>query len=283
MRLRPAKASDSPYTTILNTWYDYHVISDGDRVEVWRGPQGGTTELVLETDAATILGSTSMALETRLCTASFDNMQFITNDPATQTMAYNGANELTSSVVGAITTTYTYDANGRTISKADGTHSARYIWFAGDKLKQYESDFPGEAGVAYNYDGLGKRRVKLVNISAPTDADYTWYRWDAGWNMMRVRRGEQHRDGVGCGGSDEILHRPARQPARHRHRPHRRRPRHRRLQPLLPRSPRHAAGDARRQQGADGAATDIALWRAHGVRGAAGGRRLHRPRVGCGS
>jgi RHS repeat-associated protein len=111
-------------------------------------------------------------------------MQFITNDPATQTMAYNGANELTSSVVGAITTTYTYDDWGRTISKADGTHSARYIWFAGDKLKQYESDFPSEADVAFQYDGLGKRRLKLVNISAPSDADYTWYRWDAGWNMI---------------------------------------------------------------------------------------------------
>jgi RHS repeat-associated protein len=123
-------------------------------------------------------------LETRLCTASFDNVQYITNDPATQTMAYNGANELTTSVTGAITTTYTYDQHGRTISKADGTHSARYIWFAGDKLKQYESDFPGEEDVAYQYDGLGKRRLKLVNLSAPTDADYTWYRWDSGWNMI---------------------------------------------------------------------------------------------------
>jgi RHS repeat-associated protein len=171
-------------TTTLNTWYDYHIISDGNRIEVWRGPQGGTTELLLETDAATVLGSAAMMLETRLCTASFDNVQYITNDPATQTMAYNGANELTSSVVGAITTTYTYDQHGRTISKADGTHSARYIWFAGDKLKQYESDFPGEEDVAYNYDALGKRRVKLVNLSAPTDADYTWYRWDASWNII---------------------------------------------------------------------------------------------------
>jgi hypothetical protein len=57
-------------TTTLNTWYDYHVISDGNRIEVWRGPQGGTTELLLETDAATILGSAAMVLETRLCTAS---------------------------------------------------------------------------------------------------------------------------------------------------------------------------------------------------------------------
>jgi RHS repeat-associated protein len=170
--------------TTLNTWYDFHIITEGNRLEVWRGPQGGTTELVLETDALTLLETAKVSLRTTNATASFDNVQFITTDPATQTMAYNGANELTSSVVGAITTTYTYDQHGRTISKADGTHSARYIWFAGDKLKQYESDFPGEGDVAYNYDALGKRRVKLVNLSAPTDADYTWYRWDAGWNMV---------------------------------------------------------------------------------------------------
>jgi RHS repeat-associated protein len=172
-------------TTTLNTWYDYHIIADGNRIEVWRGPQGGTTELLLETDAATILGSAAMVLETRLCTASFDNVQYIANDPALTTMNYNGANELTSSVTGAITTTYTYDQHGRTISKDDGIHSARYIWFAGDKLKQYESDFPGESDVAFQYDGLGKRRVKQkIPPGGSTSADFTWYRWDAGWNMV---------------------------------------------------------------------------------------------------
>jgi RHS repeat-associated protein len=137
--------------------------------------------LLAEADNVDILATDAVGLEVHDTLGAF---QYITNDPATQTMAYNGANELTSSVVGAITTTYTYDQHGRTISKADGTHSARYIWFAGDKLKQYESNFPGEAGVAFNYDGFGKRRLKLVNISAPTDADYSWYRWDAGWNMI---------------------------------------------------------------------------------------------------
>jgi RHS repeat-associated protein len=172
-------------TSTVGTWYDYHIITEGNRMEVWRGPQGGTTELLLETDAATVLGSAAMVLETRLCTASFDNVQYITNDPATQTMAYNGANELTSSVVGAITTTYTYDEWGRTISKADGTHTATYYWRFGDKLKQYDTTFPGESSVAFQYDGLGKRRLKLQLPSGGyTDADFTWYRWDAGWNMI---------------------------------------------------------------------------------------------------
>lgn len=37
---------------------------------------------------------------------------------------------------------------------------------------------------ASRYDGLGKRRLKLLNPGASTDADNTWYRWDAGWNMI---------------------------------------------------------------------------------------------------
>ncbi|MFM1918558.1 MAG: hypothetical protein RLZZ303_192 [Candidatus Hydrogenedentota bacterium] len=85
---------------------------------------------------------------------------------------------------GGVTTTYTYDDWGRTISKADGTHSATYGWRFGDKLRTYASTFPGEADVNFQYDGLGKRRMKLTNPSAPTDADRTWYRWDAGWNVI---------------------------------------------------------------------------------------------------
>jgi YD repeat-containing protein len=141
----------------------HHVISDGKRVEVWRGPQGGTTELVIETDAATILGSTKMSLETRLCTASFDNVQFIAPDPVTTTYAYNDANEMTTSTAGGVTTTYTYDAWGRVVTKADGTHTATYLWRFGSLLKNYDTNFPGEKDVAYNYDGLLRRRVKLEN------------------------------------------------------------------------------------------------------------------------
>jgi RHS repeat-associated protein len=98
---------------------------------------------------------------------------------------YNDANELTSATTGGVTTAYTYDGWGRTISKTDGTHDATYTWRFGDKLRVYTSDFPGEADVAYNYDGLGKRRNRLNNPNgAYTDADLTWYRWDAAWNLI---------------------------------------------------------------------------------------------------
>ena len=39
------------------------------------------------------------------------------------TFAYTGPNALTTMTEGRVTTTYTYDDWGRTISKADGTHS----------------------------------------------------------------------------------------------------------------------------------------------------------------
>lgn len=86
---------------------------------------------------------------------------------------------------GGTTTTYTYDDCGRTISKTDGTYSATYLWLFGDKLKQYATDLPGEGDVAFNYDGLGKRRNKLNHVNGVySDADWTWYRWDADWNMI---------------------------------------------------------------------------------------------------
>jgi RHS repeat-associated protein len=143
---------------------------------------GGATELLAEADNVDIFATDALGLEAHDTLGAF---QYITNDPATQTMTYNGANELTNSVVGAITTAYTYDEWGRTISKSDGTHSATYYWRFGDKLKQYDTTFPGESSVAFQYDGLGKRRLKLQLPSGGyADADFTWYRWDAGWNMI---------------------------------------------------------------------------------------------------
>jgi len=98
---------------------------------------------------------------------------------------YNDANELTSTTTGGVTTAYTYDGWGRTISKTDGTHDATYTWRFGDKLRVYTTDFPGESSTGYNYDGLGKRRVRVQNVdTAYTDAEVTYYRWDAAWNLI---------------------------------------------------------------------------------------------------
>jgi len=81
------------------------------------------------------------------------------------------------------TTAFTYDLWGRTISKVRGGYSAYYEWRFGDKLKNYNTNFPGETDAAYNYDGLGRRRVKLLNYTGSyTEADATWYRYGAGWD-----------------------------------------------------------------------------------------------------
>jgi RHS repeat-associated protein len=176
---------DTGPATTLNTWYDYQIVLDGSRMEVWRALQGQPLELVMETDALTVLDSSRTYFAANDCTAGFDNIVYTTADPSTTTSIYNDANELTSTTTGGVTTAYTYDGWGRTISKTDGTHDATYTWRFGNKLRVYTSDFPGEADVAYNYDGLGRRRNRLNNPNgAYTDADLTWYRWDTEWNQI---------------------------------------------------------------------------------------------------
>lgn len=50
-----------------------------------------------------------------------------------------------------------------------------------------DSTFPGEAAtVYYNYDGLGKRRLKTLDLT-----NWTWWRWDAAWNVV-----SEHQEGT---------------------------------------------------------------------------------------
>jgi len=61
-----------------------------------------------------------------------------------------------------------------------GAHEAAYVWRFGSKLKAVTSTFPDEASsTQFNYDGLGKRRNRLVG-----DTSLTWWRWDAGMNAI---------------------------------------------------------------------------------------------------
>ena len=60
--------------------------------------------------------------------------------------------------------------------KTQGSYAATYDYRFGDKLKSVSTSFPGEtASVAYNYDGLGKRRVEQLGTTT-----LTWFRW-LGW------------------------------------------------------------------------------------------------------
>jgi RHS repeat-associated protein len=46
------------------------------------------------------------------------------------------------------------------------------------KLHAVTTDFPGEAGVTYEYGGDGKRRSRV------SGAEETWYNWDREWNVV---------------------------------------------------------------------------------------------------
>ena len=79
-----------------------------------------------------------------------------------------------------VTTNYTYDDWGNTISKyVSGGASADYTYGEGQRLVKAASTFPGEGTADYLYGGDGKRRRR--NVTGGTD---TWYTWDAGYNVL---------------------------------------------------------------------------------------------------
>jgi RHS repeat-associated protein len=86
-----------------------------------------------------------------------------------------------------VTTSFTYDAWGRMASKnatIGGTaRTAYYSYSYGDKLKHVWTNFPGETTTAYNYDGLGKRRVRITDYNG-VNPQTTWWRWDLGWSPL---------------------------------------------------------------------------------------------------
>ena len=171
-------------TSTCNQEYDVTVIADGKHIEVWRAEAGGDQELILETDGVTVLDSTTVLFASGTNTyAIADDIVYETANAETVIYAHNGANELMDMVEGRELTAYTYDDWGRTVTKSRAvdpstTHVASYSYGYGDKLRNYTTNFPGESSLAYNYDGLGKRRNKLVG-----GTDATWWRW-AGWSIV---------------------------------------------------------------------------------------------------
>jgi len=168
--------------TAQDTWYDVLVRCDGEHIQVWHAEQGETMELVF--DWLVEVQETARAAMFSIVADAYyliDNVEYTPPDPVTTTFGYNDANELTSMTEnGVLTTSFTYDDWGRTTGKTLGAYEATYDWRYGDKLKNVESDFPGEAGLMqYVYDGLGKRRIKLVD-----GTDYTHYRWDLAFNLI---------------------------------------------------------------------------------------------------
>jgi len=170
-------------TTSQGVWYDVYVRCDGSNMEVWRAQRGSGAELaqVLTTSSAAITTTNNWYIVPDNAASSFrfDNFQFVSDShSSTTTCSYDNANELLTMATGGANTTFTYDDWGRTTSKAITGHLATYAYLYGDKLRSVTTTFPDETTVAYNYDGLGKRRNKTNGNGL------TWWRWDVGYNVI---------------------------------------------------------------------------------------------------
>src|SRR5260370_26422789 len=75
----------------------------------------------------------------------------------------NVSNELTSTPI----TTYTYDNNGNTLTKADSTGTTTYTWDFENRLTSVT--LPGSGGtVSFKYDPFGRRIHKAFTQNSPT-------------------------------------------------------------------------------------------------------------------
>lgn len=92
-------------------------------------------------------------------------------------------NQLATMATSGVTSSFTYDPWGRLASRSatinGQSYTATYTYRFGDKLQRIDSNFPGETAVVlYNYDGLGKRRLKAIGN------DTTYWRWDVGYSVL---------------------------------------------------------------------------------------------------
>lgn len=98
--------------------------------------------------------------------------------------AYNAADELTSTTLGATTTDYSHDKNGN--MTASGSDSYTY-----DLANRTKTITQGATTTTYSYDGLGKR---LQASTGTNNADKTNFLWDPTWSLPEM---VLERDGSG--------------------------------------------------------------------------------------
>ena len=179
-------ATNASASSTEDVWYDIYIKADGEDIEVWQGPKGGTMTEVFST------GSSQVEYAQRFAFVQYvggdfqiDNVRIADGSKSTSTsMSHDDNNQLDSTAVNNVTTTFKYDVLGRTISKYNAYHDATYVYRYDDKLYQVTSDFPGEQNVSFDYDGLGKLR------EWDNGTDYAWLRWDAGWNLLNLATDE---------------------------------------------------------------------------------------------
>ena len=100
---------------------------------------------------------------------TYDKVGNRLSDVSGATYTVNGRNQLTI-VSGSPNTTFTYDNNGNTATKVDGTGTTTYTWNSQNQLKQVS--LPGGATVTFKYDPFG-RRVQKVSASGTVNYVYS--------------------------------------------------------------------------------------------------------------
>jgi len=183
---------DLAYTAVnsfaaQDVWYDIYVQIDGSSVVLFACERGDTVQRLLET--STNLGTSTSALRVRVngvMPFEFDEFRVCSRSihaSLSMVFTYGPANQLATMTTSGVTSSFTYDPWGRLASRSatigGQTYTATYTYRWGDKLQRIDSDFPGETPVVlYNYDGLGKRRLKAVGN------DTTYWRWDTGYAVL---------------------------------------------------------------------------------------------------
>ena len=184
-------ATNASASSTEDVWYDIYIKADGEDIEVWQGPKGGTMTEVFSTDSSQVESASRFAF-VQYVGGDFqiDDVRIADGSKSTSTsMSHDDNNQLASSAVNNVTTSFKYDVLGRTISKYNAYHDADYVYRYDDKLYQVTSDFPGEQNVSFDYDGLGKLR------EWDNGTDYAWLRWDPSWDLINLS-GEEEEDEV---------------------------------------------------------------------------------------
>jgi RHS repeat-associated protein len=171
----------------IDLWYDVYVQLEDDTVAIYSGARGDGLVPVMTVETAASIWTNSLRVRaTGLTPFEFDDFRVMTRSEDQDQSAgftYNDANQLTAMSLYGLTMDFTYDAWGRIASRSlefeEETYTATYAYRYGDKLRYINSDWPGDTTyIAYNYDGLGKRRFRTANDQ------YTWWRWDLGWSAV---------------------------------------------------------------------------------------------------
>jgi len=170
-----------------DVWYEVYAQLDGSSVVLFACERGDTVQRLLDT--STNLGASTSALRVRVngvMPFEFDEFRVCSRSihaSLSMVFTYGPANQLATMTTSGVTSSFTYDPWGRLASRSatisGQSYTATYTYRWGDKLQRIDSDFPGETPVVlYNYDGLGKRRLKAVGN------DTTYWRWDTGYSVL---------------------------------------------------------------------------------------------------